>query len=759
VLPTAAGGSGAQGRPYFVNPKRFYFPFQLACDSKSPKIIRTALDSLQKLMEYGHISGSMMTKVDGQDQRLVNLVVDSICRSFTGDSTDEGVQLQIIKALLTAVSSNVCDVHEGHLLKAVRTIYNIYLISKNLVNQTTAKATLTQMMNLVFQRMESLGTADELNAELNEINGVVAEKKAPVEGATADESSTDPTQDEAAPAPDAGADAAGEVAAAEEKEAAPTAAGEAEVEDGRSSPTGDEKEGADEDVNSRFLHVYRKDAFLVFRSMCKLSMAVLPNKEVIDSKSHELRSKLLSLELQLSILQNAGPVFQSDPLFIDVVVKYLCVALSKNGVSHVPSVFNLALSIFIALVQNFRHHLKMQIEVFFKEILLSMLEISTSSFQHKWSVLICLARLCSQPQTVVDLYLNYDCDEYLNNVFERMINDLARVAQGRASSELGGNPQQESEMKVKGLECLVLIVRAMRDWCKDMDETHPSAAAAAAAADAAADAIEAADDEGDAGPLSPGPPDGEEEGGGGDFEERKRRKDMLEKGIKLFNTKPKKGIAFLQENDLLGKTPTDVAAMLLRDERLDKTQIGEYLGEPTQVNLDTMHAYTDLIDFKGYPVYVDALRLFLSSFRLPGEAQKIDRLMEKFAGTWYGCHPKNEVFASPDAAYVLAYSLIMLNVDAHSDKIVNKMSLDAFVSNNRGIGENGTDLPRELLASLYSSIVSNEIRLEQREFISAVKEGWLFKQGGRVKTWKKRCVPGEPNPTTPSTGRASRLQR
>lgn len=66
------------------------------------------------------------------------------------------------------------------------------------------------------------------------------------------------------------------------------------------------------------------------------------------------------------------------------------------------------------------------------------------------------------------------------------------------------------------------------------------------------------------------------------------------------------------------------------------------------------------------------------------------------------------------------------------------MTLEEFLRNNRGIGENGSDLPNEILIQLYQSIVANEIRLEQREFISSVQEGWLFKQGGRVKTWKKR---------------------
>lgn len=43
-----------------------------------------------------------------------------------------------------------------------------------------------------------------------------------------------------------------------------------------------------------------------------------------------------------------------------------------------------------------------------------------------------------------------------------------------------------------------------------------------------------------------------------------------------------------------------------------------------------MHAFVDDMDFQDLP-FVDALRLFLQSFRLPGEAQKIDRFMLKFA--------------------------------------------------------------------------------------------------------------------------------
>lgn len=115
----------------------------------------------------------------------------------------------------------------------------------------------------------------------------------------------------------------------------------------------------------------------------------------------------------------------------------------------------------------------MQIEVFLKDILFSMLETSLSSFRHKWLVMVCLSKITNDAQTVIDLYLNYDCDEYLANVFERMINNLSRVAQGRSSSELGATPQQELAMKVKGVECLSSIMRCLEEWCEapeDLDE-------------------------------------------------------------------------------------------------------------------------------------------------------------------------------------------------------------------------------------------------------------------------------------------------
>lgn len=43
---------------------------------------------------------------------------------------------------------------------------------------------------------------------------------------------------------------------------------------------------------------------------------------------------------------------------------------------------------------------------------------------------------------MVDIYVNYDCDLNAANIFERLVNDLSKIAQGRSGQELGMTPLQ-----------------------------------------------------------------------------------------------------------------------------------------------------------------------------------------------------------------------------------------------------------------------------------------------------------------------------
>ena len=64
-----------------------------------------------------------------------------------------------------------------------------------------------------------------------------------------------------------------------------------------------------------------------------------------------------------------------------------------------------------------------------------------------------------------------------------------------------------------------------------------------------------------------------------------------------------------------------------------------------------------------------------------------------------------------DAAYILAYSVIMLNTDAHNPQIKKRMTKPDFLKNNREIN-GGQDLPEEFLSQIFDDIVNNEIRMK-----------------------------------------------
>lgn len=63
--------------------------------------------------------------------------------------------------------------------------------------------------------------------------------------------------------------------------------------------------------------------------------------------------------------------------------------------------------------------------------------------------------------------------------------------------------------------------------------------------------------------------------------------------------------------------------------------------------------------------------MYLESFRLPGEAQKINRIMETFGMHYHRQCP--DIFRNADAVYILAYSVIILNTDQHNDQVQSEL--------------------------------------------------------------------------------------
>lgn len=216
---------------------------------------------------------------------------------------------------------------------------------------------------------------------------------------------------------------------------------------------------------------------------------------------------------------------------------------------------------------------------------------------------------------------------------------------------------------------------------------------------------------------------------------------QLSTGKKKFNIDPEKGIEYLVTNTLLNSTPEDIAYFLFNEEGLNKTMIGNYLGENKEFNLEVFRIFVELHNFERR-LLVDALREFLWSFRLPGEAQKIDRMMEAFAKRY--CDQNPEMFTSTDTCYVLSFSIILLNTSLHNPSVKDKPTLEKFIQMNRGINC-GEDIPSDTLASLYESIKNEQFKIPEddgnditRTFFNPDREGWLIKEGGLHKSWRKR---------------------
>lgn len=370
-------------------------------------------------------------------------------------------------------------------------------------------------------------------------------------------------------------------------------------------------------------------------------------------------------------------------------------------------------------------------------------------------------RLCADPRALVETYLNYDCDQTVDNIYQTIIEDLSKFstapvvitpvneqayedmrAKTTAASEwqLKGIlppsltvahilPQQDNEpdypkeyaMKRLSLEALVEALRSLVNWSASVrpdagpgrkdgepkqssDDIRPSLDPTISETTSRLDT-----------PLPPSTPVLDDDPD--QLEKEKARKTALTNAIRQFNFKPKHGIkALLREGFIASNSPQDIAAFLLNEDKLDKAQIGEYLGEGDQANIDIMHAFVDTMEFARRR-FVDALRQFLQSFRLPGEAQKIDRFMLKFAERYVMGNPN--AFANADTAYVLAYSVILLNTDQHSVKVAKRMTKEEFIKNNRGINDNA-DLPDEYLLAIYDEIAANEIVLtSEREAAAA----------------------------------------
>ncbi|XAR53315.1 hypothetical protein NMG60_11021834 [Bertholletia excelsa] len=430
-----------------------------------------------------------------------------------------------------------------------------------------------------------------------------------------------------------------------------------------------------------------RSAVDIFHFLCSLLNVV----EIVDTdgmyQTPDEDVQFYALVLINSALELSGDSIANHPKLLRMIQDDLCHHLIHYGACSSPLVVSMICSTFLSIYHFLRRSTGLQLEAFFSFVLFKVAGLG--NMVHLLEVAVeAVISFCRQPSFIIEAYVNYDCNPVCRNVFEEVGKLLCKHAFPCGSAL--------TSLQVQAFEGLVMIIHSIADNLeKEDDSTHW-------------------------GPypveISEYRPFWEEKSRTDvDLETwvdfirvRKAQKRKISIAGNHFNQDEKKGLEYLKVSNVVSDPPDpkSFAVFFRYTPGLDKTLIGDYLGDPDKFNLQVLKEFTNTFEFFGM-VLDTALRTFLQSFRLPGESQKIERILEVFSERYYD-QQTSEVFVNKDAVHILCYSIIMLNTDQHNPQVKKKMTEDEFIRNNRAIND-GKDLPREYLSELFHSIATKAI--------------------------------------------------
>ncbi|XP_021254671.1 Golgi-specific brefeldin A-resistance guanine nucleotide exchange factor 1 isoform X1 [Numida meleagris] len=474
---------------------------------------------------------------------------------------------------------------------------------------------------------------------------------------------------------------------------------------------------------------------------------------------------MIHMGLQLlTVALESAPIANCLSL-LGLVKEELCRHLFQLLSVERLNLYAASLRVCFLLFESMREHLKFQLEMYIKKLMeIITVENPKMPYEMKEMALEAIVQLWRIPSFVTELYINYDCDYYCANLFEELTKLLSKNAfpvsgqlytvhllsmealltvidstEAHCQAKVLSNVhQQEKEVSKSGPETMNNTKETSNNNERVLSEgksstvvSEPGGACPPTSGCLMADQMKQ-------GCM--------ELGGGSETAEKsipkkptrfscilpspqelmqiKNKKKLLITGTEQFNQKPKKGIQFLQEKNLLA-TPinnNEVARWLRENPRLDKKMIGEFVSD--RKNIDLLESFVGTFSFQGLRLD-EALRLYLEAFRLPGEAPVIQRLLEAFTEHWRKSN--GSPFANSDACFALAYAVIMLNTDQHNHNVRKQnvpMTLEEFRKNLKGVN-GGKDFEQDMLEDMYHAIKNDEIVMPEEQ-TGLVKENYIW---------------------------------
>lgn len=672
---------------------KYVEPLLEVCKSQKPKLVEIAIDTLHKLISNQYIS-PVDDQASSDPNSIINKIVQTICDTNYIDFQDENIQLQVIKTLLQAVTTY--GVHGKNLRNIVKTCFNINICSKNVDNQRASFATLTQILNAVFQRIgndkslkknSNLSFSDFenlINEEILKIgyNTITHEDLLNLYNSYKRNGSIDkvlkqlknqkPQSELTSNTFDSNLNKVSEEEIISSKsidqidENSVSFSTTIDADDSSSVHSQSTSNTANvEQSVQKFENQYQRDAYSIFKALCAMSQKVV-HLINFQEENQDSRSLILSLELILAIIETSYSHIKSSPNFLQNIQKHLLSCLLKNCVSPIPKVTEICLKIVSSILKNYRELLVRQMGMIISHAFLKALESEFWSFDQKDIILKNLINMLNDLSTTTDIFVNLDCHpKHPIPVFEKICFTLAKLIQSEFQQFTFN---ENNELKKSSLKCLSILIQRMNDLQLVEDNIQPPQFIL------------------------------------------DREKFILKKnGILLFNENPEKGLDVLVSDGIVEDTLEGKASFLLNTPELSKKMIGELFSSEKYQSILTTFA---LIQNYSNMDFATAFRYYLSTFRLPGEGQQIDRAMRAFANSYYHHNP-GKYFKSINACHTFAFAVIMLHTELHNPSFVNRdrMSVEEFINNNSECNDD-EDYPEDFQRQVYDDIKKKEIKMK-----------------------------------------------
>jgi len=391
--------------------------------------------------------------------------------------------------------------------------------------------------------------------------------------------------------------------------------------------------------------------------------------------------RALGLYLINSLLEHRGMSMQRFPSLLAQIQDAVSHCLLQTLLAEELGVLTLTLRIVFNLFSSMKQHLKPQLELLLRTMV-ALVARHQSAYEHQEVVLESFSELCRMPSFGVDLYVNYDCDMHCTNLFH----DLCKFFYKNSFPASGAL----YTIHLLSLDCLLALLQSI--------EQRSGAAAV------------------------PGLPSLES------LADMQRAKALLTAGAEELNKDLKSGVQYLLDRGLVEPDPAapdqplpaSMATFLRTAPQLSPGAIGDYIGRNKPLNIAVLDAYVEtFVPVMAREGFMGGLRAFMESFRVPGEAHVISRVLETFAKHFFAHGLNARDFADVDSVYVLAYSTVMLNVDQHSDRVKKRMVEASFVQNNRKLNGGG-NFPLELQQAIYNAIHAVELRVPEESSLELV---------------------------------------